>query len=93
MKSLYEQFVGTYWLKNCDIFVWDSKSKFSKKLRVLNGMITINDAMDISNIFKIYHPDVPDPNGKKRQAQAQVFFLVAKDCTQPLEVFLHNLCG
>lgn len=37
--------------ENCDIFVWDSKSKFSKKLRVLNGMIIINDAMDISKII------------------------------------------
>lgn len=36
--------------ENCDIFVWDSKSKFSRKLRVLNGMITIDDAMDISKI-------------------------------------------
>lgn len=36
--------------ENCDIFVWDNKSKFSKKLRVLNGTITIKDATDISKI-------------------------------------------
>lgn len=37
--------------EKCDVFVWDSNSKFSRKISVLNGAITINDAMDISKVI------------------------------------------
>lgn len=60
-KELYVEFeakkenntiiIKTNLPENCDVFVWDNNSKFLRKISVLNGAITINDAMDISKVI------------------------------------------